>query len=86
MPVYDYKCDRCGTVKKDVFVRQRDVPVVCEPCNFGMRRLGCCPAIQCWPADGVFLRNVSPRGERFYSKRQMQRYAVEHDLELGALL
>lgn len=86
MPIFRYRCDRCGAVKEQ-FVHSYQTPVVCEPCNFGMRRLFSWGGrLDIFPTEGIFLKNVSPKGERFYSKSQMRAYAREHDLELGALL
>jgi len=86
MPIFRYKCDRCGVVEER-FVHSYETPVVHEQCNFGMRRLFSWGGrIDVFPAEGIFLKHVSPTGERFYSKSQMRAYARAHDLELGALL
>jgi len=39
-----------------------------------------------FPNGGIHLRNVSPEGKTFHSKKEMKNYARANDLELGALL
>jgi hypothetical protein len=39
-----------------------------------------------FPADGIHLEHVSAQGKTFHSTKEMQSYAREKNLELGALL
>jgi len=38
-----------------------------------------------FPADGIFLENVSSEGKRFFSKKEMKAYAKKNDIEIGYL-
>ena len=86
MPVFDFKCDSCGHAV-ELFVHRADSAVNCPQCNMPMRRMFPTNVkVHVWPPDGVFLRHVSAKGQRFMHRRDMVRYAREHNLELGALL
>jgi len=39
-----------------------------------------------FPADGVYLEHVSPKGKTFYSRKEMKDYEKKHNVELGYLL
>ncbi len=86
MPIFDYKCDRCVWVVKDLFVSNWDNLVICRKCGSNMTKLCCVPQMHIIPADGIHLKHVCPGGKTFHSKRDMKQYAKKHDLELGALL
>lgn len=85
MPLFDFVCNDCGKVFRDVLVPRESVEMCSECGSISIsRRLGApCPHI--FPKDGIFLRNVSSEGKRFHSKKEMKDYANKHDLELGAL-
>ena len=86
MPIYDYECIECGADRKDEFVHSWESVVLCENCGSEMnRKFPDSFVFQPWPADGLFLKHVCPEGKTFMSKRELQSYAKEHDLELGAL-
>ncbi len=88
MPIFDYQCPACRKVKKDVLVRYgeyADIGVWCE-CGADMFKLPCVPNMHLFPTEGIHLANVSAKGETFYSKNEMKKYARENDVELGALL
>lgn len=86
MPIYDYRCPKCKKDKKDVFVHSWNDMVKCYDCNVEMTKLfSGFPVPHIFPTGGIFLEHVSAKGKRFYSKKEMQQYAVAHDLELGAL-
>jgi len=84
MPLYDYKCDACGSELKDVLQRFDDDDMTCE-CGALMSRVPGMFNAHIFPSDGIFLRHVSAKGERFYSKQEMKDYARKHDLQLGVL-
>jgi len=87
MPVFDYLCPKCGYRKDDVYVHRYYNLISCDKCMATMQKL--VPnkvTVQCFPSEGIYLEHVGPKGKRFYSKKEMIRYANEHDLELGALL
>ncbi len=86
MPIFDYKCEKCGHVKQDVFVRSWNEPVDCVRCACVMTKLCCVPQMHLIPIEGIHLKNVCPGGKTFHSKREMQKYAKKNNLELGALL
>lgn len=64
---------KCPICKRDVpkLVNSRDAPkMVCPECKHGVRRDPGFSA-HVFPADGVFLEHVSPKGHRFFSKQEM---------------
>ena len=86
MPIYDYVCPKCKKKKIDVFKKSWEEEELCEECKAPMEKLvSGFPVPHVFPAEGIFLEHVSPNGKRFYSKKEMQQYAKENDLELGAL-
>lgn len=84
MPIFDYRCSACGAVRRDVFVRHWDDRIVCE-CKMAMDKIPSITVPRVFPAEGIFLEHVSAEGKRFFSKKEMQDYAKEHDLEIGYL-
>lgn len=39
MPIYSYKCTKCGNVKDEIRkVEQSDVPISCDECDGTMRK------------------------------------------------
>ncbi len=86
MPIFDYICPNCRSVKRDVLTRIRSKEVKCSRCRDAMKRL-VPTGVQAdvFPADGVYLEHVSANGETFHSKGEMKRYAKENKLELGYL-
>lgn len=87
MPIYDFKCSSCGGRKNDVFVPSYDDIVRCPQCGAPMSKLVPTGVVgKVFPANGIFLEHVSPKGKRFFSTEEMRRYEREHDVELGALL
>lgn len=90
MPVYDYKCSKCNRTI-EVFVQRRDVAVavLClgkSGCGGTMTQLPAIPNMHLFPEGGIHLKHVCPGGKTFHSKNEMRKYAVENNLELGALL
>lgn len=83
--LYDYKCPDCGRIEKDVLVKDMNEEVKCIQCHEKMHRLFPLFAFHDY-SKGIFLEHVSAKGETFHSKKEMQKYAKEHNLELGALL
>ena len=86
MPIFDYKCKSCNRKENDVYVHRYDDIVKCKQCHSNMSKLvptGICADV--FPAEGVFLEHVSAEGKRFYSKREMKKYAKDNKLELGYL-
>lgn len=89
MPIYDYHCPKCDKRFNDIFVHSFDKEVNCPECvlDVVMTRLFVNRvSIKCWPAEGIFLEHVGPKGKRFFSEKEMKSYAKKHDLELSALL
>lgn len=84
MPLFDFVCNGCGKVFRNILI-PREFVDMCDECGASVtRQLGApCPHI--FPADGIFLKNVSAEGKRFHSKQEMKDYAKKFDLELGAL-
>jgi len=87
MPIYDFKCPHCNHIVRDKFTKSWDEEVKCPRCRATLKKListGIAAIV--FPADGVYLEHVSPKGKRFHSRKEMKKYAKEHDLELGYLL
>lgn len=40
MPLFDVKCDKCGEIQRDVFVRfnMEDIPIKCASCDGEMKK------------------------------------------------
>lgn len=85
MPIYDLICPKCKKRKLDVFAKSWEDRGQCDDCKVNMDIIPSLFTPDVFPAEGIFLEHVSPNGHRFYSKKEMQLYAKEHDLELGAL-
>ena len=86
MPIFDFKCKCCYKITKDVYLRKFDEKVKCTRCRSEMSKL--VPNkihADVFPADGVFLEHVSAEGKRFFSKKEMKKYAKDNKLELGYL-
>ncbi len=86
MPIFDYQCNVCESIIKDVFVYSWKDVLDCKNCGGSMTKLCCVPQMHIIPTDGIHLKHVCPGGKTFHSKNEMKRYAKKHDLELGALL
>ncbi len=84
MPIYDFKCQKCGSVKKDVFTRSWEEIILCE-CESVMEKIPSLAAPHIFPPEGIFLEHVSPEGKLFHSKQEMRDYAKKHDIEIGYL-
>ena len=85
MPLYDYKC-KCGFTS-EVFVNKVKDVVSCEKCKKPMvRQFPTSFAVDSFPTDGLYLKNVSATGKTFHSKSEMISYANKNNLELSALL
>ena len=85
MPIYDFKCLKCGKEKKDVFTRSWEEIVKCE-CGKEMQKVPSRFMPDVFPAEGLHLEHVSPEGKTFHSKKEMRQYEKDHNVELGALL
>lgn len=83
MPVFDYKCNKCGRVEPDAFIRDNDDIPAC--CGTLMDKQAGFPRIYVFPTDGIHLKHVSKEGKTFYSKKEMKEYAKVNNLILGAL-
>ncbi len=89
MPIFDYKCQACGYIEKDVLVRfgsGSGINTPCPKCGDFMYKMPSVPNMHLFPIGGIHLKNVCPGGKTFHSRREMQKYAKKNDLELGALL
>lgn len=86
MPIFDYRCSKCGHVIRDVLVPVYKEPVDCIRCACVMYKLPAVPNMHLFPIDGVHLKHVCPGGKTFHSKNEMKQYARENNLDLGALL
>ncbi len=87
MPIYDYECADCGVKIDDEFVTHRDRKVRCPTCRKAMTRLFPLTFVpDAFPKFGLHLKHVCPEGKTFHSRSEMKRYAIKHNLELGALL
>ena len=88
MPIFDYRCVRCGAVRKDVLIRAgacNDIGVWCK-CGSDMFKMPAVPNMHLFPIGGIHLKHVEPGGKTFYSKNEMKQYAKKQNMELGALL
>lgn len=86
MPLYDYKCGECGTLK-EFLVSYNDKSYKLCNCGGSMKRQFSNNAkIKLFPKGGIFISNVSAKGEHFSSEKQMRDYAKKHNVEFGALL
>ena len=90
MPIFDYRCPSCKHEDFDVFVSKYDEIVRCLQCGSEMSKLLTMSKqakfADVFPAEGVFLKHVSPEGKTFFSKKEMRSYEREHNVELGYLL
>ena len=87
MPIYDFKCGKCGRVELDQFFHTwKDSHLQCEDCKQEMDKLVGKPVPKCFPADGVFLEHVSAEGKTFHSTSEMRKFEKDNDMELGYLL
>lgn len=84
MPLYDFECNGCGKVFRDILIPRESVDT-CDECGANVVKMVAAGIPHIFPSDGIFLRNVSSEGKRFYSKQEMKDYAKKHDLQLGAL-
>ena len=88
MPIFDYKCSKCGNVVRDVYVVRHDAAIACQLCDVHvvMDKLPAVPNMHLFPIDGIHLKHVCPGGKIFRSKNEMKQYARDNNVELGALL
>jgi len=87
MPLYDFKCDDCGTIAMDEFFHSfKDSSMKCPKCGSDMRKLISKPVPRCFPSDGVFLEHVSAEGKTFHSTSEMRKFERDNNMELGYLL
>lgn len=88
MPIYVFKCFRCGRVFEEFFRKIEDDPAgpVCGHCNFITKQVVAQPGRDIFPPEGVTLEHVAATPRHFKSYPEMHRYAKEHNMELGALL
>lgn len=84
MPIYDFRCDECKNEEKDVFLKISDPKLKC--CGKDMDIVPSLCSAHIFPAEGIYLEHVSPTGKTFHSTKEMQNYARDNKLELGALL
>ena len=85
MPIYDLKCPACEHIVRDEYVRNVDETVKCVRCGALMKRLVSRIHAHVFPADGIFLENVSAKGKRFYSKKEMREYEKQTGTMIGML-
>jgi len=87
MPIYDMKCPHCNHIVRDKFIKSWDEKVKCLRCGATLKRLISTGInAKVFPADGVYLEHVSPKGKTFHSTKEMRDYERKHDVELGYLL
>lgn len=83
MPVYDFKCWSCGE-KEELIVPSSVHDGACSKCGSPSFRLPSFPNVHVFPAEGIYIRDVSATGETFHSRAEMRAYEKAHDLEIGA--
>lgn len=83
MPVYDFKCRACGGIE-ELIVPSSIRESTCLACGSPSFRLPSFPNVHVFPAEGVYIRDVSATGETFHSRAEMRAYEKAHDLEIGA--
>jgi len=72
MPIYDYKCPKCGRELLNVLVFSHSAPNPnCFDCSVKMEKKVTMSVPHVFPSDGIHLSNVSCRGKTFYSKNEM---------------
>lgn len=86
MPIFDYVCERCRSEKSDVLIPAFDARVLCDECGVDMTKMPSVPNMHLFPIDGIHLKHVCAGGKTFHSKVEMEKYAKENNVELGALL
>lgn len=93
MPLYDFKCVKCDNIT-EVFCSYDDSinkpPECCETkmiriITLTQKRLQQMSGIT-FPTNGLILEHLPGGPKHFKTQDQMRKYAIEHDLELGALL
>lgn len=85
MPIYDFVCPKCKEKILDVFKKSWEEEEHCGACGAPMEKIPTRFTPDVFPADGIHLEHVSANGKTFHSKKEMQQYAKDNDLELGAL-
>jgi putative FmdB family regulatory protein len=84
MPTYDFKCLECGKRLDDQFQRMSEENPEC--CGAKMDTVpGLCSGYV-FPAEGITLDHVEAQPKTFHSTKEMQSYARDKNLQLGALL
>lgn len=85
MPLYDFQCVKCETVKKDCWMKIKDWDETayyeCSKCKrLVLHRLVLVPpAVDDW-GQGKYFEHLSPRGETFYSRKSFKKYLRDHGL------
>lgn len=87
MPIYDFRCPNCSYLLKDRFTKSWDEEVKCSRCRAIMKKLISEGVVgKVFPAEGVYLEHVSPKGKTFHSTKEMRDYEKKHNVDLGYLL
>ena len=82
MPIFDFKCSKCGREVKDEFIHNESfIPVCCKnkmKKKIGIYHFG-------FPEFGITLNNVADKPIHFDSRQKLIDYKRKHNLQLGAL-
>lgn len=85
MPLYDFRCVKCDTVKRDCWMKIEDwrdrTTYECAGCKAVTEHVLelVAPAVDDW-GQGKYFEHLSPLGETFYSRKSFKRYLREHGL------
>ncbi|MHA1146466.1 MAG: hypothetical protein ACTSRW_17140 [Candidatus Helarchaeota archaeon] len=69
----------------DKLVKNKDEVVICCQCGAQMKRLVSKFNAHVFPNDGIFFEHASPKGERFFSKKEIREFAKKNDMEFDIL-
>lgn len=86
MPIFNYKCPNCNSIKRDVLIRDFNKDVKCNQCRIKMIKL--VPirvGADVFPVNGVYLEHVSPTGQTFHSKSEMRQFEKKNKMEIWYL-
>lgn len=88
MPLYDYKCNKCGRTE-EFLAPSPEYAVNCPQCLTPMTRQfpvksRFVPRV--FPSDGVVIEHAGPQGVKFNNIKEMRQFERAHKCELGYLL
>ena len=84
MPIYDFRCEECKRELLDEFKGMHEANPEC--CGKAMTNVPGLKSVFSFPSEGITLTNVENKPKTFHSTKEMQNYARDNKLELGALL